>query len=239
MLVCENYLEFVIEKLQDVKDTQLDNISEAAEHIAEACINGGKLFVFGSGHSHMVAEEIYLRAGGLALVKAILEPELMLHETPNKSTQLERLSGYAAAILKLNKLTSKDVLMIVSNSGRNVVPVEMALEAKKIGCKVIAITSMKHSTQVDSRHESGLRLFEVADVIIDNCAEFGDAAYKVGGVETTTAPTSSITGTAIAQTIIAASIDIMASKGFDPPIFKSSNTDNADEYNDLLFDKYY
>lgn len=239
MLVSEKYLEFVIEKLQDVKNTQLNNISEAAGCIAEACMNGGKFFVFGSGHSHIVAEEIYLRAGGLALVKAILEPELMLHETPNKSTHLERLAGYSSAILKLHKVSGKDVIMIISNSGRNIVPVEMAIEAKKIGCKVIAITSMKHSSKVTSRHESGLRLFEVADVIIDNCAEFGDAAYKVGGMETTTGPTSDITGTAIAQTLITSSIDIMVNKAFNPPIFKSSNTDNADEYNNSLFDKYY
>lgn len=98
---------------------------------------------------------------------------------------------------------------------------------------------MKHSSKVTSRHESGLRLFEVADVIIDNCAEFGDAAYKVGDMETITGPTSDITGTAIAQTLITSSIDIMVNKGFNPPIFKSSNTDNADEYNNSLFDKYY
>lgn len=239
MSTTQNYLEFVIGKLKEIKDTQSDNIIKAAEFVSESCINGGRFYVFGSGHSHMVAEEIYIRAGGLAFVKAIGEPSLMLHEMPNKSTYLERLDGYSSALLKLYKVDSKDTIMIISNSGRNPVPVEMAVEAKKIGCRVVALTSMQHSSKVTSRHSSGKRLFEAADVTIDNCAEFGDASYYVKGVETPVGPTSDATGTAIAQTLIATAVEMMAARGFNPPIFKSSNVDGADEYNDMLFDKYY
>lgn len=239
MPMSESYLDYVINKLNKLKESQKEKIEEAAGFIADSCIAGGRFYVFGSGHSHMVAEEIYIRAGGLAFVKAILEPSLMLHEMPNKSTYLERLDGYASALLKLYKVEQKDTLMVVSNSGRNPVPVEMVLEGKKIGCKVIAVTSMEHSGGVSSRHHSGLNMYQAADVTIDNCADFGDAAYRVEGVETPTGPTSDIMGTAIAQALIVTAVGAMAQRGFEPPIFKSSNIDGADEYNNMLFDKYY
>lgn len=239
MAVTENYLDYVIGKLNDLKKNQSDKIREAAGYIADSCIAGGRFYVFGSGHSHMIAEEIYIRAGGLAFVKAILEPSLMLHEMPNKSTYLERLDGYASTLLKLHKVEAKDTLMVISNSGRNPVPVEMVLEGKKLGCKVIAVTSMDHSSKVTSRHSSGYKMYEVADVTIDNCAEFGDAAYKVEGSEIATGPVSDITGTAIAQALIVTAVDLMIKRGFNPPIFRSSNVDGADEYNNMLFDKYY
>jgi uncharacterized phosphosugar-binding protein len=100
----------------------------------------------------------------------------MLHEMPNKSNYLERLEGYSMALLKLYKVSCKDVLIIISNSGRNTATIEMALEAKKLGCKVIAITSLKHSSKVTSRYEGGHRLFEIAHETIDTCADFGDAS---------------------------------------------------------------
>lgn len=239
MYISESYLDFVIKKIEELKNTQIDNINKAAEIIAKSCIDGGRLYVFGSGHSHIVAEEIYARAGGLALVKAMLEPELMLHEMPNKSTYLERLTGYSAGILKLYKVDCKDTVMVISNSGRNAVPIEMAIGAKKIRCKVIVITSMRHSSVVNSRHSSGLRLFEIGDVVIDNCAEFGDASFKINGLDTPIGPISTISGTTIAQTLISTAVDIMIKNGFKPPIFKSSNVDGADKYNNDLFDKFY
>jgi uncharacterized phosphosugar-binding protein len=234
-----DYLNFVIKKLKEVQETQLGRIKAAAEMIAQSYIDGGNFYIFGTGHSHMIAEEIYIRAGGFAPVKAILEPALMLHEMPNKSTYLERLSGYAASLIKLYKINCKDTLMVISNSGRNPLPVEMVLEAKKLGCKVIVLTSLKHSSKVTSRHSSGLRLFEAADITIDNCADFGDAAYTVPGTDTPTGATSDITGTAIAQALIVSTVEILVTNGIVPPLFKSSNVDGADEYNQTLFDTYF
>jgi uncharacterized phosphosugar-binding protein len=239
MLVSEKYIDFAISKLVEVKETQKDNIQKAAQLIAESVEKDGRLYAFGTGHSHMLAEDIYIRAGGAAFVKAILEPSLMLHEMPNKSTYLERLEGYAAVLLKLHKVDKNDTVIVISNSGRNALPVEMALESKKIGANVIAITSLKHSTMVSSRHKSGKKLYEIADVTIDNCAEKGDAVFEIEGIDTPTGPTSSITGTAIVQALIATTLQILAKKGIKPPVFISSNVDGADEINDYLFDKYY
>lgn len=239
MSVAKDYLKYVANILDETIETQDKPIEQAAEYVSESCATGGRFYVFGSGHSHMVAEEIYIRAGGLAFVKAILPPELMLHEMPNKSTYLERLDGYSKAMLNLYKVEEKDTIMIISNSGRNAVPVEMAIEAKKIGAKVIAMTSMKHSTQTTSRHISGKKMYEVADVVLDNGAAKGDAAFYIEGLDTPTGPTSDSIGIALAQALIASSIDKLIKKGINPPVFKSSNVDGADEYNNELFDKYY
>lgn len=239
-MVVRNYLDFVVSKIQKIKKTQEGSIKNAAELIAASIIKGGSFYVFGTGHSHIIAEDIYLRAGGLALIKAILEPALMIHEFPvNKSTHLERLNGYGAALIKLYKIKPGDVLLIASNSGRNAMVVEMALEARKMGCKLVALTSLLHSKKVLSRHSSGLRLFETADVVLDNCTEWGDAAFNIDDLDTPVGPTSSITGTAIVQTLMVAVADILIENGYVPPIFKSSNIDGADEYNNELFEKYY
>ncbi|MFL0266882.1 SIS domain-containing protein [Candidatus Clostridium radicumherbarum] len=238
-MITNKYLEFVMSKLKEVQETQSENIEKAADLIVESCKKGGRFYVFGSGHSHMVAEELYIRAGGLAYVQGILPPELMLHEMPNKSTYLERLDGYAKSILDLYKVNKNDTIMIVSNSGRNNVPVEMCLYSKEIGASVIALTSLKHSTQVESRHKSGKNIYEIADVVIDNCAEKGDAAFYVEGFNIPTGPTSDATGIAIAQVIVVTVIDKLVKEGIDVPVFKSSNLDGADEYNNELFNKYY
>ncbi|MCI5773079.1 MAG: SIS domain-containing protein [Erysipelotrichaceae bacterium] len=239
MNTAKKYLEFVQSILTKVIDTQSDAIEYAAQLVSDACLKGGRFYVFGSGHSHIVAEDIYIRAGGLGYVKAILVPELMLHEMPNKSTYLERLENYADAILNLYKVDKNDVLMIVSNSGRNAVPVEMALGAKERGCKVIAMTSMEHSKNTTSRHKSGKKLYEIADVVLDHGALKGDAAFYIDNFDVPTGPTSSSMGTAIAQALIAQTIDNLVKAGHVPPVLKSSNLDGADKYNDELFDKYY
>lgn len=239
MNVARKYLEHVQDILNKVTDSQSETLEKAANFVSESCLNGGRFYVFGSGHSHMIAEEIYIRAGGLAYVRAILPPELMLHEMPNKSTWLERLDGYAEAMLNLYKVSAEDTILIISNSGRNAVPVEMALGAKQIGCKVIAMTSMQHSVSITSRHKSGKKLYEIADVVLDNGACKGDAGFYIDNFEIPTGPTSDTIGIALAQALIAQTVDDLVKNGHKPPVFKSSNLDGADEYNQELFDKYY
>ena len=226
-------------KLQQVLEHEMPNIQLAANFVTESCKQGGKFYVFGSGHSHMIAEELYLRAGGLALVHGILPAELMLHEMANKSTYLERIEGYSQALVELYRVDEKDTVMVISNSGRNAVPVEMCLAAKEKGAKVIAMTSMQHSSNCTSRHSSGKKMYEIADVTIDNWGEPGDAAFPIEGLDSTIGPTSSITGITIAQALVCQVVDNLVKAGIEPPVFKSSNIDGGDAHNNQMFDKYY
>ena len=239
MNTAARYFAYAQLKLQEILEHEMPNIQKAADFVTESCKNGGKFYVFGSGHSHMVAEELYLRAGGLALVHGILPPELMLHEMPNKSTYLERVEGYSQALVQLYRVEEKDTVMVISNSGRNAVPVEMCLAAKAKGAKVIAMTSMKHSSGCTSRHSSGKKMYEIADVTIDNCADPGDAGFPIEGLNSTIGPTSSVTGITIAQALVCQVVDNLVKAGIEPPVFKSSNVDGGDEHNNRMFDKYY
>lgn len=238
-MIINEYFDYLQEAFDKLKNEEVENIDKAAKLVADSIEKGGKLYVFGSGHSHMIAEEIYIRAGGLALINPILPGELMLHQMPNKSTYLERLEGYAEAMLELHKLDKKDSILIISNSGRNNVPVEMALKSKEKGANVIVITSLEHTMTGESRHKSGKRMCDFADVTIDNKAPIGDAAFKVPGVENPTGPLSDFIGIAIANTLIVSLVEKLNKMGIETPIFKSSNMDGADEYNNDLFDKYY
>lgn len=239
MDTARRYFDHLHNKMQEVLDHELPNIEAAAELAARSCINGGRIYVFGTGHSHLVAEEFYIRAGGLALVHAILPPELMLHQITKKSTYLERLEGIGPILVDLYKVEAKDTLIVISNSGRNAVPVEMCLEAKKKGASLIAITSMQHSGTCTSRHSSGKKIYEIADVTIDNCAEKGDASFYVNGFDIPIGPTSDAVGVAIAQAMTCSIVQKMVDAGVEPPVFRSSNVDGGDALNEHLYEKYY
>ena len=201
MNTAKRYLAYVQDKIQEVVDHELPNIDKAAQLVAESYLKGGRFYVFGSGHSHLIAEELYIRAGGLAFVHAILPQELLLSQMATKSTCVERLEGYGPMLVDLYEIDEKDTLMVISNSGRNAVPVEMCMAAKAKGANVIALTSMQHTKDVTSRHSSGKKICDIADVTIDNCAVKGDANFYVEGVNLPVGPTSDATGIAIAQAL--------------------------------------
>lgn len=234
----QGYFNVLQEKLQSLMDTQAENIDQAAEMIVDSFLKGGRFYAFGTGHSHMIVEELYTRAGGLAFVKPILPTEMMLHEMPTKSSALERLPGYAKAILDLYPVEENDVFLIISNSGRNSAPVEMAMEARRRGAKVICITSLKHSTKATSRQKDGKKLYEVSDLVLDNQAEYGDAPYYVGEWKVPVAGTSDFIGIAIVQTLTVAIASKLAAKGEEVPVFRSGNVDGAEEVNLQLHMKY-
>lgn len=221
-----------------IKDTQIENIHKASDLIAQAHKDGKNFYVSGSGHSHSVAEELYGRAGSLAFTIPIMTSELTLTEHPTKSTFIERLSGYAGILAELYEISEGDVVLIASNSGRNAYPIELALEAKKRGAHVVCITSMRHSSDVTSRHDSGKRLFEVSDVVIDNCGEKGDAATQMEGVNTPIFPTSSIANAFICGALSVEVCALLQAKDAEVEVFMSANVDGGYEKNEAYFQKY-
>jgi len=232
------YFESVYEILKDVEKTQLKAILKASEIISESIAKGGVLRLFGTGHSHMVAEEPVFRAGGLAAASDIYDCDLAGNLGMLKSMDLERLPGFGKIVLDRSRLSENDVLIVVSVSGRNAVPVDVAMEARKRGFPVIAITSMDYSKKIPSRHPSGKHLCDVADVVIDNRVPVGDAVLEIKGSPQKVAATSTVVGAAIMNAIVAQVTENLSLKGIEPPVFLSGNIDGADEYNKKLIEKY-
>jgi uncharacterized phosphosugar-binding protein len=223
MAGAEEYLEKALELAHRAAETQVGPIRVAAGLVVEALIAGRVFWVFGTGHSHALAEEVYGRAGGLADVRAVLEPGLMLHEGLQKSSLLERLPGLADVLLQINEIAAGDVVLIASNSGRNAVPVEFALGARERGAQVIALTSMAHSTATTSRAPGGQRLFETADVVIDNCGVPGDALIHVPGTPEPTGATSTMLGAMLLQALTVEIVTRLTTQGQPPNILRSQN----------------
>ena len=217
------YLDKALAIAHRAAETQLGAIQVAAGLVADALADGRTFWVFGTGHSHLLAEELYGRAGGLADVRAILEPGLMLHEGLQKSSLLERLPGLADVLLEINPLQTGDVVLIASNSGRNAVPVEFALGARERGVRVIALTSLAHSNAVTSRAPGGQRLFETADVVLDNCGVPGDALITIPGAPEPTGPTSTMIGALLLQALTVEVVARLTHRGQSPNVLRSLN----------------
>lgn len=237
-MLSEKFIQKIEKILDTVKRTQLENINQAAQEISESIKDNGVLHVFGCGHSQIYAMELFYRAGGLVPVNAILTPALSLDPKAKLSTFAERQPGLAKAILENEITSAKDVMLIASTSGRNAVPVEMAEEAKKIGMKVVALTSLEFSQQVSSRHSGGQKLYQIADIVIDNCGEVGDAAMEIEGIKAKFSSTSTAIGTAILQSLIAQVISNLYAEGIEPPIWVSSNLDRGDAINEKYIEDY-
>jgi uncharacterized phosphosugar-binding protein len=229
------------ETLDRVIATQTESIARAAELVVEAIDNGGIMQVFGTGHSRSIAMEIAGRAGGLVPANALSIKDLVMYGDTSPAEILdptiERDPELAARILELADTRPEDVFIIASNSGGNGSVVELARLAKARGHAIVAVTSLAHSERVASRHPSGLRLFEVADVVIDNCGVFGDASLPLpdGGA---IAATSSLTGVLIAQLLVAEVCGRLLRTGKEVPVLISANVPGGDEHNEAVNERY-
>ena len=232
------YLKNIIDLLEKLESTQEEVIEQVSAVCADCIYNGGLLYFFGTGHSHLVCEEPFYRAGGLACVYPILETDLMLHEGASKSSGYERLEGLGNIVIANTGLGKGDILFIASNSGRNCAVIDAALEAKKRGAITVAITSMNHTTQVSSRHSSGLNLYQVCDYVLDNGGVAGDASVQLPGLSQNIAPTSSVIDLTLVNLITVNIVERLLEKGMNPPLFTSSNSDGGDKANKSVLEVY-
>lgn len=224
MSVYEDYLRAVQRQIDEVTRSQRAAIETTARWVAEALVQKRYLFVFGTGHSHMLAEELFYRAGGLARVIPILDEPLMLHRSATRSTDVERQTGYADQILHRYPVGKGDILIVASNSGRNAVPIELAQGARSKGARVVGLTSLQQTNAWPSRHPTGFKLKDVCDLVIDNGCLDGDAGTVVPGLEQKMGPTSSVIGTLIINLIAIQSAFLVTSEGEPVDVFVSSNT---------------
>lgn len=223
---------------------QNGGLDEAVKLLADSVAEGGVIQAFGTGHSEAFAMEIAGRAGGLIPTSKIALRDLVLHGTQGvgvlDSTEgsiLERQDNIAEDLFDLAPIDPRDVFIIASNSGVNGSIVGMALVAKERGHKVIAVTSLEHTNAVTPKHPSGKRLSEIADVVIDNKAPYGDTTLKVSGGGGVGA-VSSITAAYIGQLLTIEVVQYLARSGKKPPIYISANIPGGDEHNNALVAEY-
>ena len=229
-LIFNSYIERIHELLEQIRKEQGVAIDRAGEMVAESLRQSKMVHTFGTGHSHMIAEEAFFRAGGLVPVNAILDSRLSFLDGALESTRAEREEGYARTILEREQISAGDTAIIISNSGRNAVPIEMAIEMKAHGLQTIGITNVRQSSSAPSRHVSGLRLFEIVDLVIDTCVEQGDAMLQLENIEQRMGPASTIAGAVIVNSIMLEAASRLSKSGFPAPVFPSANlTTSSDE----------
>lgn len=221
-------------------DAESGALDAAIALMVAALDAGGVIHAFGTGHSEAFAMEISGRAGGLIPTNKFALRDLVMHgdrEVDVLTSALEREPWLVDELMATVPVGDGDVFMIASNSGVNGSIVGAALWAKERGHRVIAVTSMQHTMRVDPKHPSGKRLADVADVVIDNLAPYGDTTLEVtGGIGA--GAISSITAAFIAQLLTLGVARTIAERGDTPPMYISANIPGGDEHNSVLEDRY-
>ncbi|KQV73076.1 SIS domain-containing protein [Rhizobium sp. Root1220] len=232
--ITDTYFADLIRRLQTLKTELADPMATAASVILEAARNDKRVYVFGTGHSHMLAEEVHYRAGGLAFAVPVLVGSAMLHEGAVISSVYERTEGLVRPALERYGMQPADVFIIVSNSGVNAAPVEAADYGHEVGATVIAITSVAYSSAVANGRR---RLADIADIVLDNGLPPGDALIDLAGTDLKVGPASTALGATVLNAIFAEVASELAKTG-DAPIYLSANMPGAAAVNERLVKKY-
>ncbi|EFF91617.1 MULTISPECIES: SIS domain-containing protein [Streptomyces] len=234
------FFDAAIGLLQRVRDEEADAITAAGTLLADTVADGGRLFAFGAGHSSLAAQDVVYRAGGLALMNLLAVPGAVGVDVmpATLGSALERVDGLAAAVLDSSPIRSGDALVIVSLSGRNALPVEMALNARALGIKVVGVTSVAYATQTTSRHVSGTYLKDHCDIVLDSKIAVGDAELTLDTVPAPFAPASTVVTSALMQAVMATAAGALADRGIEPPLLRSGNVDGGHDWNARVFDQY-
>ncbi len=238
-----NFLEASFEIVEKLESQQLENIKKAAKICSDAIRNDGVIQVFGSGHSVGFAAEMQGRAGSLVPVHTIQSIDFVkrnmytYEDYRDMDNIFERRPGIAGKFYELYDIRKQDVFIIISNSGINGLVIDMAIKAKEENQKIIVVTSLEHTLSEDSRHPSGKKLKDFADVVIDNCCPVGDALLKIeSGAKI--GSLSSILGIYIAQGLVVQIVENLQKAKFEVPILLVEDSEKAIEHNKELKEKY-
>lgn len=224
------YLTKITECLTLIEKEEKENLKAASSLVAKTIENDGIIYIFGCGHSHLPGLDAFYRAGGLANVSPILDTDLMLHNGAAKSSRMEKMSGLATEILRRYTLTENDMLFVLSASGKNQVPYEIALEAKKYGVKTVGISS-------SSYFEKGGKLHTATDIHIDCKVPYGDACITVGDIKM--GGLSTATNCFIINTCLIEGSKIAEQNGIKPPVYLSGNIEGGKDHNVILEERYF
>ncbi len=237
MSAYREYSRRMYDVLEDMFQTQGEKIEQVAGWMAESIADGGVVHLFGSGHSHMVAEEVFHRAGSLMPLNPMLDVNLTFLGSVN-ATLLERNPGYASVVIGSHDIRENEVVFVISNSGVNPVPIEAVLEAKARGARTVSITSDRHYADAPSRHESGKRLADVTDVTLDTCVPWGDALVDLPGAAQPVGGISSVAGLALINAVVVETTAKLLERGIDPPVIPTMNLPGGDEKMEKLVAEY-
>ena len=231
----KQYQREINKNIEKIVLNQKNKFTQLSKLFYQTYKKNGMIYIFGTGHSHMLAEEGHFRAGGFAPVCPILNSSLMLHENTILSSTLERTEGIATELLKKYNIKSTDFLVIFTNSGVNQAPIEAAYFAKKIKCKTLGVSSNQYS-DIAKKSKYQKKLYEVVDYHINNYGPPGDTLIKING-KYSTSPFSTIAGSFILNAILSEVAEL--AKNDDPfPFYISGNMPNAEKHNLRLMKKY-
>ncbi|MFJ7043823.1 SIS domain-containing protein [Streptomyces sp. JV178] len=234
------FLDAAIGLVERVRDEEADSVAAAGRLVADTVVDGGRLFAFGAGHSSLAAQDLVYRAGGLALMNLLAVPGAVGVDVmpATLGSALERVDGLATAVLDSSPLRAGDLLIVISLSGRNALPVEMARHARDLGVKVIGVTSVAYATATTSRHSSGTFLKDHCDLVLDSKIGVGDAELTHDAVPAPFAPASTVVTSALLQAVMATAAADLADRGVQPPLLRSGNVDGGLDWNDHVFREY-
>jgi uncharacterized phosphosugar-binding protein len=238
------YYSQIIANLEKVNATQEANLDAAAALMADAIENDRLIHVFGGGgHTTLPVGEMFFRAGGLANIDPVMEPALSVFNQALKYLELERTVNFGASIVKYYNLKKDDLLIIFHNIGINPATIDAALEAKRCGAKIIAISSSYWQNEMPEdhiiRHSNKMNLFDIADVCIDDYNPVGDALIEIPGLDRSFGPVSNIVDFYIAHWLEIDTINKCVAQGITPPVWSSANRPGGDEINAAYLKKYF
>jgi uncharacterized phosphosugar-binding protein len=242
--VFAQYLAAVRAAIDAIEATQLPLIRDAAARFAATIKKGRLVHVFGTGHSRMAVEEMFPRYGSFPGFHPIVELSMTYHNAvvgangQRQAMFLENVQGFGAVVWRNFATSPDDSLLAISTSGCNAVTIDVALEAKRLGMGVVALTSLAHAAVSTSRHESGKKLHEIADAVLDQQAPAGDSAVWVEGLETPVAPLSSVTGCAIINLVKAEVARLLTEAGKPPKVLTAACHLGADRASQLFEETY-
>lgn len=243
-MLMEQYFGNMKRVLEKIEETQLDGIEQSAARIADSLENGGIWHLLDTGH--MLMHEAVGRTGGMMAVRPVkvtLEvdnPTRYREEDLSKKKRvfMDEIAGLPAFIVGKSKMMPGDVLMIGSVSGINVLPVEMAIYAREMGITVIAITSVEYSNYLTPMHPGGKRLFEVCDLVLDNCSGIGDTVVQVEELGQGMCPSSGIAASYLMWAVQSRVVELLLDRGKKPSVYMSNHMPGAGKHNSEAWSNY-